>query len=117
MVNIGLNMIKKTIRIITILGVIVLFFKLISPQVITPPDYLDEIALKLENQYDDTSLYDANCEENAIFTVIIYQARNKKYIKCEEWIEKRNKCIALHPEYKEKVFKNISEICVKKEEK
>jgi hypothetical protein len=37
--------------------------------------------------------------------------------KCRNWIKKRDFCISLHPEYKGRVFQDVSEICIKKEEK
>jgi hypothetical protein len=73
----------------------------------TPQNYLESIALELEKKYEDITLYNATCDENHILTVLVYYSTNKNYKKCEEWLFKRNKCIALHADYSGRYYYHI----------
>jgi len=78
----------------------------------TPPNYFDEIYQKREKEYSKVLSYTQKCSVRAIESVAVhYNDDNDDHIKCKEWIKKRNKCILLHSEYKEKKFKTSSEIC------
>jgi ABC-type dipeptide/oligopeptide/nickel transport system permease component len=98
--------IQKIIYFLLLLIVILYIFFLI-PQPMTPPDYFDEIYQKREKEYSNVLSYTQKCSVRAIESVAVHYNDDKDdNIKCKEWIVKRNKCILLHPEYKEEKFKS-----------
>ena len=58
--------------IISISIIIFILYGLLVPSPMTPKGYFDEKALKVKKIYEDTSVYDSNCKENAILKVVIY---------------------------------------------
>ncbi len=110
-------MIQKIIYFILI-ATITLCIWMFIPKPITPSGYFDEIYKERNKQYNDVSIYTMECDIRAIQWVAIYYNEDKlDYQKCKEWIERRDECIAFHSEYKDKAFKDVSKICVKREEK
>ena len=77
----------------------------------TPPNYFDKIYQKREKEYSNILSYTQKCSVRAIESVAVWYNDKDDNIKCKEWIQKRNKCILLHSEYKEKKFKTSFEIC------
>ena len=102
--------------IILVLFVLIIIWILL-PQPITSPNHFDYLFAKYEKLYDDTSLYTFRCEDRQIMMVAANYGRKGEQQKCKEWLVKRKKCISLHPEYKDITFKDISKICIKREEK
>ncbi len=110
-------MIKKIIYLIGVF-IVVSYIWIMIPKPMTLPGHFDKIYKEREEKFNNILTYTSECNVRAIQSVAVHYYEDKQDIKrCEEWIKKRNKCISLHPEYKEKVFKKISEICVKREEK
>jgi len=108
---------KKKLLINIILVIIAfLLYKLVSPIAITPENFEDKIALKLEKLYEDSFSYDSSCKENHILIIIYYYSEYEKYKKCKEWIVKRDKCIALQPKDKYLFLKDYSYLCEDKNE-
>lgn len=105
-------MIKKIILTVGIVLFFKLLFDFIIPRPITPAGYFDDTFKKRIEQYNNVSLYTAKCDIYAIQWVAVFYNEDKlNNIKCKEWIKKRDKCISLHLEYKDKIFKDESKLC------
>ena len=100
-----------------LLFIILLCIWFLIPQYITPPGHFDYLYLKYEKQYTDVSAYTSVCDNTKIMMVGIKYKKLGNEKKCINWIKKRDFCISLHSEYKGIVFQDVSEICIKKEEK
>ena len=109
-------MIKNKFHLILLfLLILLLWFTLSST--LTSPGHFDDLLMEYEERHKDTSLYTPKCDEIEIMMVGVKYGRGGNQKKCRNWIKKRDFCISLHPEYKGRTFQDVSEICIKKEEK
>ena len=107
-------MIKNKFYII-LLFILILLLWLTLSSTLTSPGHFDDLFMEYEERQKDTSLYTSECNKMEIMMVGVKYGREGNYEKCKEWIEKRDFCISIHPEYKEMVFQDVSELCTKKE--